>query len=207
MAYDPGSRPSAFPGMTNPSSTPISIPPPQTGRAGGTVRRASAPRPKPKVSSNSRGNYARPVAPPATKPGPVMDINAFLNQDAGYQQQLREFAKTLSDFTGDVTRRRGDMTTNFGTSKKALEDQRVLDLKAIEDDFGARGLLRSGLYADARGNYEQEYGNRLTDLTNQQNQALAALLSEEGQFKASQDLKQQAAREDAIRRRAELMGV
>lgn len=162
---------------------------------------------KPKVSANPKGNYARPVAPPATQPGPVMDINAYLNQDAGYQQQLREFAKAMQDFTGDITRRRGDLGSNFDTSKKALADQRELDLKGIEDDYGARGLIRSGLYADARGNYEKEYGNRVTDLSNQQNQALAALLGEEGQFRSAQDLKQQAAREDAIRRRAELLGV
>lgn len=181
------------------------------GRASGTITtqrpKVSGAGSKPKISANASGNYARPVAPPTTQPGPVVDINAYLNQDAGYQQQLREFAKAMQDFTGDVTRRRGDLGSNFDTSKKALGDQRELDLKGIEDDYGARGLIRSGLYADARGNYEKEYGNRVTDLSNQQNQALAALMGEEGQFKSAQDLKTQAAREDAIRRRAELMGV
>lgn len=184
---------SAYTGITAP--TPPKPQPPKTVAI------------KSKVSSNSKGNYARPVAPPTTKPGPVVDINAFLNQDAGYQQQLREFAKAMQDFTADVTRRRGDLTTNFDTSKKALADQRLIDLKNIEDDYGARGLLRSGLYGKAVGDYESEYGNRVTDLSNQQNQALAQLLSEEGQFKSANDLKTQAAREDAIRRRAEMYGV
>lgn len=169
--------------------------------------KASVVRSAPKVSTNSRGNYARPVAPPAAQPGPVMDINAYLNSDAGYQQQLREFAKAMQDFSADSTRRKGDLESNYGTSKKALSDQRGLDLKALEDDFGARGLSHSGLYADANSKYETEYNNRVTDLGNQQNQALAALLQEGQQFKSAEDLKQQSAREQAIRRRAEQYGV
>lgn len=180
-----------------------SAPPPvQRPKSSAPPRRSTA-----RISSNSSGNYARPTAPPATKPGPVMDINAYLNSDAGYQQQLREFAKALQDFTADVGRRKGDLESSYGTSKKALEDQRGLDLKAMEDDFGARGLLRSGLFADANAKYETEYNNRQTDLANRENQALAALLQEQSQFQSANDLKQQAAKEAALRRRAEQYGV
>jgi hypothetical protein len=184
----------------------------RTGSAPPPVQRprSSAPPPRnpgPRVSTNSRGNYARPVAPPATKPGPVMDINAFLNQDAGYQQQLREFAKSVQDFTADVGRRRGNLESDYGTSSKALSDQRGLDLQAMTDDYGARGLLRSGLFADANSKYETEYNNRVTDLANRKEQALAALLQEQSQFQSAQDLQSQAAREAAIRRRAEQYGV
>lgn len=163
--------------------------------------------PSPKISTNSSGNYARPAAPPPAKPGPVVDINAFLNSDAGYQQQLREFAKAMQDFTADVTRRKGNLESDYGTSTKALADQRGLDLKAMEDDFGARGLLRSGLYSDAVGKYNTEYNNRVTDLSNQENQALAALIQEQQQFQSAQDLQQQTAREQALQRRAQQYGV
>lgn len=158
---------------------------------------------KPKVASNPTGGYAKPVQ----RPAPVMDINTYLNQDAGYQQQLRELAKALSDFGSDLTRRRGDLTTGYESSLKALGDQKDLDLQAMQDDFGARGLLRSGLYTDAVGKYNTEYNNRVTDLGTQQNQALAALLQQQNQFQSSNDLQTQAAREAAIRRRAETLGV
>lgn len=199
QAYGEGSGSIAVPSpIQRPAATASRVP----------TQRPVAPRPPtPKVSSNSRGNYARPVAPPTTQPGPVVDINAYLNQDAGYQQQLREFSKAMQDFTADAGRRKGNLDSQFGTSTKALDDQRTLDLKAMEDDYGARGLLRSGLYGDAVGKYEGEYGNRRTELGNQQNQALSALLQEQGQFQSAADLKQQAAREDAIRRRAEQFGV
>lgn len=187
---------------TQQASKPMA-PPAPVQRPKSPVARAAVP----KVSTNSAGNYARPVAPPPAQPGPVMDINAYLNSDAGYQQQLREFAKAMQDFTADVTRRKGDLESNYGTSQRALSDQRGLDLKALQDDYGARGLAHSGLYADANAKYETEYNNRATDLGNQQNQALQALLGEQQQFQSAEDLKTQAAKEAAIRRRAEQTGV
>lgn len=163
---------------------------------------------KPKVTSNSKGNYVRPAAPPPVQQGPVIpSIDAYLNQDTGYQQQLRQFAQSLGDLNADVTRRRGSLETQYGLSQKALQDQRVLDLKNLEDDYGARGLLRSGLYGDAVGNYEKEFGQRNTDLTRQEENALAQLAQQQGQFTSSQQLQQQAAKEAAIRRRAEQYGV
>lgn len=170
------------------------------------VSRPAVSRRNTAVKTNSRGNYARPAAPPVTGPGPVPDINAYLNQDAGYQQQLREFAAALNDFGADATRRRGSLESEYGLSSKALQEQKVKDLDAIEQDYGARGLQRSGLYGKAVSDYETEYGQRVSDLSRRQNEALAALTAEQGSFSAQQKLKEQAAKEAAIRRRAEQYG-
>jgi hypothetical protein len=187
------------------------MPNPAGGRATGNIvtqrPRVSRPTaPRTPVKTNSRGNYARPAAPPAGGPGPVPNIEAYLGQDAGYQQQLREFAAALNDFTADATRRRGSLESEYGLSSKALADQRVKDLGSLEEDYGSRGLLRSGLYGDAVGDYETEYGQRTSDLSRRQNEALAALTGEQGSFSAQQKLKEQAAKEAAIRRRAEQFG-
>jgi hypothetical protein len=159
-----------------------------------------------RITASPSGRYSRPAPPPAAAPGPI-DPNAFLGADVGYQDQLRQFAKALTDFQSDVTRRQGNINTDFGTSSKALGDQRGLDLKNIETDFGSRGLLRSGLYGTAVGDYEKEYGQRLSELTTNKNQTLAQLLQEGNQFKTQQELQKQAAREAALRRRAEGMGI
>lgn len=165
------------------------------------------PTPTPTIYSNSTGNYSRPVAPPSEVPGGVPDINAYLGSDTGYQNQIREFDKALQDFTADVLRRRGSLDSEFGLSKKALEDQRLLDLESIEDDFGARGLLRSGLYAGELGKYEKEYGERQSDLARRNNEAIASLVQEESGFKSQQELKKQAAKEAAVARRAAQYGI
>ncbi len=159
------------------------------------------------ISSNSQGQYSRPIAPPVEQPGPVQDINAFLGSDTGYQDQMRQFAQALSDFNADVTRRRGSLDSEFGLSKRAMEDQRIKDLHSLEEDYGARGILRSGLYGKAVGDYEGEYGKRQSDLSRRNTDALGQLDQETGQYKSKQSLAEQAAREAAIARRAAMTGL
>jgi hypothetical protein len=159
------------------------------------------------VYPTSSGQYSYPVAPPANNPGPVPDIGAFLGGDTGYQQQLRSLAQALSDFNADITRRRGSLESEYGLSKKALDDQRLLDLDHLEDDYGARGMITSGLYGKAVSDYEREFNQRATDLETRQKEALGLLEQESGKFKSQQELQTQAAREQAIRRRAEQFGL
>lgn len=162
---------------------------------------------KSSIASNNSGRYSAPAAPPAAGPGPIPSIDDFLNGDSGYQQQLREFGNNLTQFLADVTRRRGTTETDYGVSKKALDDQRVQDLDNLEQDYGSRGVLRSGLYGKAVGDYETEFGNRQSDLTRREQDALAQLTQEQGKYTSQQDLQKQNAREDAIRRRASQYGV
>ena len=168
-----------------------------------TPNPVSTPRPV----STPTGRYSRPTAPPAAGPGPIPSIDAFLTGDTGYQQQLRQFGQALSDFMADATRRRGSLDSEYGLSQKAMGDQRIKDLKSFEEDYGARGLLRSGLYGSAVSDYEQEFGQRSSDLSRRQQEALAMLSQEQGQYGSQQELQKQAAREAAIRRRAEQFGV
>jgi len=176
-------------------------------------RPVAAPTPpsnfQPALTSNSSGQYSsRPTPPPPNNvPGPVPDINAFLGGDSGYQDQLRQLAKALTDFQADSFRRKGNLESEFGVSEKALRDQRGMDLDLLKDDYGARGLLRSGLYANAVGDYEKEFGERVADIGRRQTQALELLQQETGQFTSQQELAKQAAREAALRRRAEQFGV
>lgn len=153
-----------------------------------------------------RATGSAPASPPATGPGPVPDINAFLGGDSAYQDQLKQFANALSLFNADVTRRRGGIETDYASSQKAMNDQKILDLNNLEADYGARGLLRSGLYGKAVGDYNNEFNTRMTDLTTKEKDALAGLDQENSRFQSQQQLQQQAAREDAIRRRAAQYG-
>lgn len=187
----------------------VALAPSRSGGGGSVGRQTRAPSApsKPRIGATSGGQYSKPMAVPASTAGATPDINAFLNSDTAYQDQLRQFAQALADMNADVTRRRGSLTSGYDQSTKALGDQRIQDLANIEADYGARGLLRSGLYAKAQGDYETEYNNRLADLSRQQNDALTQLDQELNQFQSQQGLQSQAAREAAIRRRAEQYGV
>jgi len=171
------------------------------------------------IKSSSSGKYGNSVSRrsggvsnvPPSNPGPVQpvapDIDTFLNQDTGYQQQLRDFANVLSQFNADITRRRGSIEGEYDLSSKAMNDQKGIDLNNLEADYGARGMLRSGLYGKAVGDYNTEFDTRMTDLTRREKEALGQLDQEKGRYTSQQDLQKQAAREQAIRRRAEQYGV
>jgi hypothetical protein len=88
-----------------------------------------------------------------------------------------------------------------------MNDQKKIDLNNLEADYGARGVLRSGLYGKAVGDYNNEFNTRMTDLTTKEKDALAGLDQEKTRFTSQQDLQTQAAREAAIRRRAEQYGL
>lgn len=175
---------------------------------GGRTTVRSAPR------ATVQGRYTRqasttraPSSPPTTGPGPVPDINSFLGGDSGYQDQLKQFANALALFNADVTRRKGGLETDYASSQKAMNDQKLIDLNNLEADYGARGVLRSGLYGKAVGDYNNEFNTRMTDLTTKEKDALAGLDQEKTRFTSQQDLQTQAAREEAIRRRAAQYGI
>jgi hypothetical protein len=178
--------------------------------AGGRLRsKTTTPRYSggPSIKSNSSGQYGATPPVPAQGAGNMGDINAYLGGESDYQDQLRQLAKALTDFQADAGRRQGTLESEYGLSKKALADQRGLDLQSLEDDYASRGMQRSGLYAGAVGDYEKEYGNRVSDLDRRQQQALQLLGQERSQYEQQNMLEQQAAREAAIRRRAEMYGV
>jgi hypothetical protein len=160
------------------------------------------------ISSTSSGRYSAPapraVPPP---PPPVPGIVQFLRGDTSFQQQNRQLNKTFGDFLADIARRRGMLQSEFGLSQKAMGDQKVKDLEALEEDYGSRGLLRSGLYTDAVGDYNTEFNTRMSDLSRRQNEALGGLKQESSAFRRQTELQKQAAREAALRRRAEQYGL
>lgn len=182
--------------------------PPPAPNGGRTVVRSA---PRTTISSRSgrytsTGGTSSNVAPAAAVPA-APDLNTFLNQDSDYQNQLAQFANNLAQFMADATRRQGIIESDYGTSKKAMDDQKVIDLNNLEADYGSRGILRSGLYGKAVGDYNTEFNNRSTDLLNKEKQGLGALDQERSRYQTQNTLQQQQAREQAIRRRADQYGV
>lgn len=160
------------------------------------------------ITSGPSGKYSRPSAPPAAAPGPInTDPNAWLGSDTGYQDQLRQLGLALSNFNADVTRRQGDVNTQYDQSNRAMGQQKDVDLKNLESDWAGRGLMKSGLYANAVGDYNKEFEQRLAELLSGRDRSLAQLTQEQQAFSTQQQLDQQAAREQALRRRASGLGV
>lgn len=93
-----------------------------------------------------------------------------------------------------------------GLYQKELAAQRVKDLSDISSDYGARGIIHSGLFAQKRGDYESEYGKQLAEINRQRSKQYADLSAEKLAFQREQELQKENARLDAIRRRAAQTG-
>lgn len=97
-------------------------------------------------------------------------------------------------------------TPTEGLYQKELREQRIRDLSDIRSDYGARGLIHSGLFAQKTGDYEKEFGKQLSEINRQRSKQFSDLADLRLAFQREQELQKENARLDAIRRRAAKTG-
>jgi hypothetical protein len=88
-----------------------------------------------------------------------------------------------------------------------METERERALEAMKDEFASRGLLTSGLYGEAQGDYNTDWTQQMGTLEQANSAFLADLLSQQTNFSREQQLATEAAKQEALRRRAERYGV
>jgi hypothetical protein len=88
-----------------------------------------------------------------------------------------------------------------------METEREKALEAMQDEFASRGLLKSGLFGEAQGDYQTDWQSQMKQLQQGQSSLLADLLSQRTNYGREQDLARESARQDAIRRRASKYGL
>lgn len=145
-----------------------------------------------------------PVVQPKKKKPPTLE--QYLRGDVDYQQQLRSLNMTAAQFLSEITRQKGKIEGEFGTSQKKLATQRGRDLTGLKEDFSGRGMLFSGLYGGKVGEYEQDYQTALGDLARQRTNLLGDISSEQNRYNLEKKLTEEQARREAIRRRAAKAG-
>lgn len=93
-----------------------------------------------------------------------------------------------------------------GLYQKELREQRTKDTRDISSDYGARGLIHSGLFAQKHSDYETEFGKQLAEINRQRSKQYSDLAAEALAFAREQELQKENARLDAVRRRAAKTG-
>lgn len=168
-------------------------------------------------SGNSRGSSSRRSSgggggggggggsyspPKRTKPKPPPSIGSYLGTDSMYQQALRGGKKTLTDYLSELGRRRGEAGTQFNQTKASMERDRVTQLEELRNEFASRGLIQSGIYGEEQGKFQQKFTEQATALQQQQAALLADLLAQEKNYKREHELGLEAAKQEALLRRA-----
>lgn len=174
-----------------------------TGGRRGAVSQSSG---RGQGAGRSMGSAAIRGAPGAA-PGAVPNLQNFLAGDVDYQNFLRGGKRTLADFLNELGRERTEGVTSFNTSKADMNLQRERGLEAIMNEFASRGLLKSGLLAEEQGDFNRDWQTQMTAMEQAHQGFLGDLTSQQRNFEREQALAQEAARQEALRRRAERYGI
>lgn len=191
------------PGPTN-KFGPVLVPKPKkkkkkvvtpTGRQPTTTNNTVTVKPKKKKD---------PVVEPIKKK--PLSLADYLRKDVDYQDQMRGFDRTLSQFLAEATRQKGKIAGETQAGVNKLGIQRGRDLTGIKDDFSGRGVLFSGMYGNRLGEYEQDYQTALGDINRQKSNLLGDISAEQSRFQSEQAQAKEQAKKDAVRRRAAKSG-
>jgi hypothetical protein len=132
----------------------------------------------------------------------IPSINAYLGTDSAYQQAVSGGKRTLADYIADITRRKGEATTQYNNTVDSMGRDRTTQLDQLRQEYASRGLINSGLFGQKEGEFQQQYNDQLNALGQQQSGLLADLLSQQNNYKREYDLAVQQAKQEALARRA-----
>jgi hypothetical protein len=131
----------------------------------------------------------------------------WLAGDTTYQQQLANFNKSLSDYLAQYNRQTSMTKRDYGDMIRQLNQQGTQDRIDQQNDFAGRGILRSGVFAKALGDYNTQFNDKMKNLQTGQSDKLGDLSMQKTNFQRQLTLQEQAAKQDALRRRAAQLGI
>lgn len=146
-------------------------------------------------TSNGIGNLSTAVAA-------APSLDDFLAGDETYQGQVAAIVKAMANYRAQMGERTDEYNADFASRLRDLNLNEQRSTTDQADDYAGRGMYISGLYGKARGDLEQDFNKRESDMNMTKNQYLAGLNRDFVNFQEEQDLTKQRARTDAINRRA-----
>lgn len=167
-----------------------------------------AAKPKTTLDTNKKKPKApKKKAPPKKKPKKQSATAKYLAGDTTYQQQLADFNKSKAEYSANYNRQTGIVNRDYAESQRALNRQGAQDRLDQQNDFAGRGILRSGVFAKALGDYNTDFNARIKALTTGKTDQLGDLAAQRTSFLNQLTTSQNNARQDAIRRRAAKLGI
>lgn len=170
-------------------------------------------------------NYGKTDVPtpkdttPEYKPADPMDLGKMQTPDAHgklakwlagddtYQQQIADFLRSRQDYQANYERQYGITNRDYYETQRALRRQGMQDRVDQQNDFAGRGILHSGVFAKALGDYNTEFNQRMNSLIRGRTEQLGDLDAQRQSFLRQVQMELNAAKQDAIRRRAAKLGI
>lgn len=129
-------------------------------------------------------------------------IQKYLTNDTTYQAQVAAINKALADYSANSQQSINQYNTSYGQNLYDLGVERNRSAIDQQGDFAGRGMLRSGGYAVADSERRNMYASRQSTLDMNKGAFIQNTESDLANFRSSQGLASQQAKQDAINRRA-----
>lgn len=142
---------------------------------------------------------------PAKKPQSALD--KWLAGDTDYQQQLAEFNQQQQAYQQQYNSSTNQQNQNYNATQRGMNTQAATDRQNQQYDFAGRGVLQSGVFAQALDQYNTTFNQNMNNLTQGNTQALASDKDQLNSFLRELTLQKNSAKQDAIRRRAQTLGI
>jgi hypothetical protein len=193
--------------VTTPIQTVLGALHPTVSNVGATP--PPPPAPKPKTTPVTPSNGKKTSRPAAEKPKPKKPSATakYLAGDTTYQQQLADYNKSKADYTANYNRQSGIVNRDYAESTRSLNRQGAQDRLDQQNDFAGRGILHSGVFAKALGDYNTDFNARMASLANGKTDQLGDLAAQRKSFLEQLQIEMNNAKQDAIRRRAAQLGI
>lgn len=135
------------------------------------------------------------------------DLEKWLAGDTTYQQQLAQYNKTKSDYATQYKRQKENTERDYAETQRGLNRQGQQDRLDQQNDFAGRGILHSGVFAKALGDYNTDFNTKMNNLLTGRQDKMDELAMGETNFLRQLQLEMDTARQDALRRRAAKLGI
>lgn len=169
-----------------------------------TIQIAGSSTPGKKPSTTTTKTISSQAGPKPKKK--TSSLDKYLGKDADYQATLRDLARSLTDFKARQGVEKSRAGAEYSYQQHTMNSQKDLDLRDILDDFAARGIATSGVYAGRVGDYNSSFNDQMAELGRQYNNQLSDFALALTDFNRQQSLQKEAARQAAIRRRSAKLG-
>jgi hypothetical protein len=137
---------------------------------------------------------------PATPAVPTVD--QWLAGDTTYQDQIAQLQRAYAEMVAGQKLDETNYQTSYAQQLRDLNNSKTQGFTNLQDDYASRGLLKSGLYADAYSQLQDQYNNQQTGLDTARAQYEAGLNQSLTGFTNDQNTTKTSAMQEAIARRA-----
>lgn len=131
----------------------------------------------------------------------------YLRGDSDYTEQIGEYDKALQDFIDRITNRKTEYGEDATAATNSTNQNKQLTLDSMGEDFGARGLINSGMFVTEK----DRAGTRFSDALKNINQVLtrnnSAADNELGDYRSENTIGRGNARRAALQRQLQNMSL